>query len=152
MLRDDLEWRRCLEEASLERTPRQMRSLFATIIVFNRPADVYILLTDFSDQLREDLMRDVQEYNIPMDTETYIHSVVVMMEKELEKMDVSNDQVHTVFGEDFVSQDQRTIVMELLADVEEARQKQHDEQRERCQQILFKIIYLIVPCRNSQTE
>ena len=116
-----MEWRRCLEEASLERTPRRMRSLFATIIVFNRHADVYTLLADFSDQLGEDLMRDVREYNIPMDTETYIHSVVVMMEKELEKMDVSNDQVHTVFGEDFVSQDQRTVVMELFAYVEDTR-------------------------------
>ena len=62
------------------------------------PADVYTLLTDFSDQLGEDLMRDVREFNIPMDTETYIHRVAVMMEKELEKMDVFNDQVHIVSG------------------------------------------------------
>ena len=33
LLRGDLEWRRCLEEASLENTARRMRALFATIIV-----------------------------------------------------------------------------------------------------------------------
>ena len=66
LLRGDLEWRRCLEEASLENTARRMSALFATIIVFNRPADVNTLLFDFLDQLGEDISRDTQEYNIPM--------------------------------------------------------------------------------------
>ena len=55
LLRGDLEWRRCLEEASLENTARRMRALFATIIVLNRPADVNTLLFDFLDQLGEDI-------------------------------------------------------------------------------------------------
>ena len=45
-------------------------------------------------------------------------------------MHVSNDRVHTIFREDFLNQEQRIFVMELFADVEEAKQQQHDEQRE----------------------
>ena len=47
LLQDDREWRKCLEEADIECTPRRLREVFATIVVFNRPADVYTLLLIF---------------------------------------------------------------------------------------------------------
>ena len=123
LLRGDLEWRRCLEEASLENTARRMRALFATIIVFNRPADVNTLLFDFSDQLGEDISRDAQEYNILMEPETFVYSVVVLMERELESMDVAKDQIENIFGENFMIHEERAKVLELLEDIEEAKQQ-----------------------------
>ena len=47
LLSDDREWRKCLEEADIASTPRRLREVFATIIVFNRPADVYNPLFEF---------------------------------------------------------------------------------------------------------
>ena len=44
-----------------------------------------------------------------------------MVKRELEKMHVSNNQMHAIFGEDFVSHDQRTVVMEYFANAEKAR-------------------------------
>ena len=41
LLSDDREWRKYLEEADMESTLRRLRKIFATIIVFNRPAHVY---------------------------------------------------------------------------------------------------------------
>ena len=123
LLRDDSEWRRCLEEAYLESTARRMRALFATIIIFNRPADVNTLLFDFSDQLGEDISRDAQEYNILMEPETFVYSVVVLMERELESMDVAKDQIENIFGENFMIHEERAKVLELLEDIEEAKQQ-----------------------------
>lgn len=123
LLRGDLEWRRHLEEASLENTARRMRALFATIIVFNRPADVNTLLFDFSDQLGEDISRDAQEYNIPMEPETFVYSVVVLTERELGSMNVAKDQIENIFGENFMIHEERAKVLELLEDIEEAKQQ-----------------------------
>ena len=47
LLNDDRKWRKCLEEADIKSISRRLREVFATIIVFNRPADVYCLLFDF---------------------------------------------------------------------------------------------------------
>ena len=122
LLRGDLEWRRCLEEASLENTARRMRALFATIIVLNRPADVNTLLFDFSDQLGEDISRDAQEYNIPMEPETFVYSVVVLTERELGSMNVAKEQNENIFGENFMIHEERAKLLELLKDIEEAKQ------------------------------
>ena len=54
LLADDNEWRKCLEEADLESSPKRLRNIFATIIIYNRPGNVFALLCDFLDQLGED--------------------------------------------------------------------------------------------------
>ena len=63
LLADDNELRKCLEEADLESSPKRLRRIFATIIIYNRPGNVFALLCDFSDQLGEDLSRDLEEYD-----------------------------------------------------------------------------------------
>ena len=99
-----------------------MRALFATIIVLNRPADVNTLLFDFSDQLGEDISRDAQEYNGPMDPETFVYSVVVLTERELGSMNVAKEQNENIFGENFMIHEERAKLLELLEDIEEAKQ------------------------------
>ena len=81
LLSDDREWRKCLEEADLESTPRRLREVFATIIVYNQPADVYCLLFDFSDRLAGDYLKEANEYDIPVTPEVFVNSVVVLMER-----------------------------------------------------------------------
>ena len=44
-----------------------------------------------------------------MDTETYIPSVVDLVEREIEIMDVSKDKLYTIFWEVFLSNDQKRI-------------------------------------------
>ena len=67
LLSDDREWRKCLEEADIASTPRRLREVFATIIVFNRPADVYTLLYEFSDRLEGNVLWDAGESRTRMD-------------------------------------------------------------------------------------
>ena len=123
LLRDDREWRKCLEEADLESTPRRLREVFATIIVYNQPADVYCLLFDFSDKLAGDYLKEANEYDIPVTPEVFVNSVVVLMEKELESMDMERSQIDIVFGEHCLNIDQREQVTHFFQALEEAKQQ-----------------------------
>ena len=87
-----------------------MREVFATIIVYNQPADVYCLLFDFSDRLAGDYLKEANEYDIPVTPEVFVNSVVVLMEKELESMDMERSQIDIVFGEHCLNIDQREQV------------------------------------------
>ena len=57
-----------------------------------------------------------------MEPETFVHSVVVLMERELESMDVAKDQIENIFGENFMIHEERAKVLELFEDIEEAKQ------------------------------
>jgi hypothetical protein len=39
LLKDDLEWKRCLEEAHKVNMPYQIRDLFGSILIFNHPTN-----------------------------------------------------------------------------------------------------------------
>ncbi|XXQ35703.1 ATP-dependent DNA helicase [Plasmodiophora brassicae] len=54
LLEDDAEWDRCLNEAALCQMPRQMRWLFATLLVFGHPLDPLGLLRRHLDNMSED--------------------------------------------------------------------------------------------------
>ena len=56
LLQDDTELRRCLEEARVMQMPRQMRALFATILLFNPPSDPHQLFLDFQEAMSEDFV------------------------------------------------------------------------------------------------
>ena len=123
LLSDNREWRKCLEEADLESTPRRLREVFATIIVYNRPADVYCLLFDFSDRLGGDYLKEANKYDVPVTPEVFVNSVVVLMEKELESMDMERSQVDIIFGEHYLNIDQREQVTHFFQALEEAKQQ-----------------------------
>ena len=123
LLSDDREWRKCLEEADLESTPRRLREVFATIIVYNQPADVYCLLFDFPDRLAGDYLKEANKYDIPVTPEVFVNSVVVLMEKELESMDMERSQIDIVFGEHCLNIDQREQVTHFFQALEEAKQQ-----------------------------
>jgi hypothetical protein len=53
-LENDREWVACLEEASVFRMPRQLRLLFATILLYSMPADARALWNTFYAELSRD--------------------------------------------------------------------------------------------------
>lgn len=57
LIMDDSEWDRCLNEASLSSFPRELRSLFAYILVFQSPTNALSLFEKYSFQLSEDFQR-----------------------------------------------------------------------------------------------
>ena len=122
LLSDDREWRKCLEEADMESTPRRLREVFATIVVFNRPADVYILLFEFSDKLGGDYLREAHDYDVPVAPEVFVNTVVVLIQKELESMDLERSQIDIIFGEHCLNKDQRKQVTQFFQALEEAKQ------------------------------
>ena len=123
LLQDDREWRKCLEEADIECTPRRLREVFATIVVFNRPADVYTLLFDFSDKLGGDYLRDAQDYDIAIEPEVFVNSVVILIEKELEMMDLTRSQIDLIFGEHCLNEIQREQVTMFFQALQEAKEQ-----------------------------
>ena len=54
LLSDDSQWTNCLEEACTYQLPYQLRSLFATILIFSLPSDPFSLWLDFGENLSED--------------------------------------------------------------------------------------------------
>ena len=100
-----------------------MREVFATIIVYDRPADVYCLLFDFSDRLGGDYLREAHDYNVPVAHEVFVNTVVVLMEKELESMDLERSQIDIIFGEHCLSIDQREQVTQFFQAIEEAKEQ-----------------------------
>lgn len=54
LLEDDLEWDRCLEEAVTYQMPRQLRHLFATILMFNQPQDPFGLWVKHKEHMVQD--------------------------------------------------------------------------------------------------
>lgn len=57
LFEDDLEWKRCLQEAAHFQMPAQMRMTFAFILVFCHPENSLELWNDFKSSLAEDFSR-----------------------------------------------------------------------------------------------
>jgi hypothetical protein len=58
MLAEDGEWDQCLTEASAIALPRQLRNLFANILIFNSPTDALQLWQKHKPSLLEDYLRE----------------------------------------------------------------------------------------------
>jgi len=52
---DDSEWYDCLKEASATSHPRDLRTLFALILIHNEPSDPMKLWNEFKDKLSDDI-------------------------------------------------------------------------------------------------
>lgn len=71
LLRDDLEWRRVLEDAcAVECCARKIRMLYVYIIVFNEPKDAAGLLDEFWERMADDLKRGLQRQHVEPDEAT----------------------------------------------------------------------------------
>jgi len=57
LILDDIEWQRCLEEASSFQMPYQLRQLFAFICIFQSPSNASNLWSLFKDAMSEDFVR-----------------------------------------------------------------------------------------------
>src|SRR6266704_883362 len=66
LLHDDQEWHTCLEDASAMQTGRQLRRLFATILLDCAPANPLHLWYDFQDSICDDLRHALQHRHHPI--------------------------------------------------------------------------------------
>ena len=63
LLQDDAEWDNCLQEAAVIALPRQIRRLFATLLVFGQPLDPLDLLRKHLDVMSDDWRVDENRYS-----------------------------------------------------------------------------------------
>ena len=68
---------------------------------------------------------NTKEYDLYVEPETFINSVFVLMEKELENMDVSPLQIESAMGDTGLTDAQRRDVNELFETIKEAKQETH---------------------------
>lgn len=59
---DDREWRACLTEASVYKSPHQLQQLFATILVHCAPTNPQALWQDFRHDLAEDFLKSTRDH------------------------------------------------------------------------------------------
>ena len=62
LLQDDSEWENCLQEATVIALPKQIRRLFATLLVFGQPLDPLSLLKTHLDAMSDDWRNDQNRY------------------------------------------------------------------------------------------
>ena len=55
LLESDVEWDSCLSEASISFMPKQLRSLFVTILIFGQPAKPLDLWEKYKEVMGEDM-------------------------------------------------------------------------------------------------
>jgi hypothetical protein len=67
LLDDDQEWDRCIQEAATYGMPRQLRHLFATILMFNQPQEPLALWEKHSGHLIEDFEHRLRMGGFPTD-------------------------------------------------------------------------------------
>lgn len=60
LLKDDIEWERCLREAAFLKMPKALRNLFCTICVFSNPSNPNALFEKFKNDLIEDFIHQNQ--------------------------------------------------------------------------------------------
>ena len=55
LLESDVEWDNCLSEASISFMPKQLQSLFVTILIFGQPAKPLDLWEKYKEVMGEDI-------------------------------------------------------------------------------------------------
>ena len=63
LLDDDGEWQRCMEDAKITASPKQIRQLFANILAFNNIIDPVALWEEFKEAMAEDYMHIARQQN-----------------------------------------------------------------------------------------
>ena len=92
LLQDDNELYRCLAEAAHVQMPRQMRQLFATLLLFCNPSDELQLFLDFQEAMSEDFVyADRQRLNNPALIHGERHTLLCLyhIDKELHERGAS---------------------------------------------------------------
>ena len=89
LLETDEEWDKCMSKASESFMPKQLCSLFVTILIFGKPAKPVVLLEKYKDIMGEDIVRHLPS-QVHMSDEEYrmfVENVVLLrLQKELEGM------------------------------------------------------------------
>lgn len=85
LLEDDGEWRQCLQEAATMQTGRQLRSLFATLLIFCSPTKPEDLWSEFRQHICDDLCHRLvsQGRQNPTEDEVYDYGLY-LLDKELQ--------------------------------------------------------------------
>ena len=88
-MESDDELHDCMSEAVVSFMPKQLRSLFVTILVFGEPAQPCMLWEKFKDSMSEDLLKEAKAYlQLPTD-ELKWHAeneVLLLIQEELESV------------------------------------------------------------------
>ena len=92
LLESDDEWDQCLSEAVVFFMPKQLHSLFVTILIFGDPAEPDILWHKYKDALGEDLLQDTsicKQVSTDELTKFVDNEVLLLLQEELEGMGTS---------------------------------------------------------------
>ena len=89
LLESDDEWNQCLSEPAVSFMPKQLRSLFVTILIFGEPAEPEALWNKYKEAMGEDPLRQnsestqasIQDFRKCIDNE-----VLILLQEELEGM------------------------------------------------------------------
>ena len=88
LLETDEEWDDCLSEASVSFMPKQLCSLFVTILIFGEPSKPHVLWEKYKEVLGEDLAREVlRSSQRVVDLHKQVENeVLLLIQEELEGM------------------------------------------------------------------
>ena len=88
LLETDEEWDDCLSEASVSFMPKQLHSLFVTILIFGEPSKPHVLWEKYKEVLGEDLAREVlRSSQRVVDLHKQVENeVLLLIQEELEDM------------------------------------------------------------------
>jgi hypothetical protein len=89
LVKDDLEWRRCLREATTHRMSREMRRLFTNISIDCDPSSPINLWNDFKNSMVEDIVHDLR---IPADDayNVALIEIEIILKRSFKKLDMFN--------------------------------------------------------------
>ena len=135
LLKSDMEWDNCLSESSISFMPKQLQSLFVTILTFGQPTKPLDLWEKYKDVMGEDISQNVPLGHTMSNVERQryvINEVLVYLQEKLEGMGSSLD----IFGlpspnlELRVQRVPKTISEEMFC-----AEQQADISRGKCEQL-----------------
>ena len=89
LIESDDQWDKCLSEAALSFIPKQIHSLFVTILIFGEPAKPEILWDKYREAMGEDLHKEATSFQISTQNfQKYVdNEVLILLQEELEGME-----------------------------------------------------------------
>ena len=135
LLESDTEWDNCLSEASISFMPKQLRSLFVTILIFGQPTKPLALWGKYNQVMAEDISQNFPLAHTMCNADKQkgvMNEVLLCLQEELEGMGSSLE----VFGlpspnlEFHVQRVSKTISEEMFC-----AENQADIGRRKCEQL-----------------
>ena len=135
LLESDTEWDNCLSEASISFMPKQLQSLFVTILIFGQPTKPLALWEKYKEVMAEDISQNFPLAHTMCNADKQkgvMNKVLLCLQEELEGMGSSLE----VFGlpspnlEFHVQRVPKTISEEMFC-----AQNQADIGRRKCEQL-----------------